>query len=585
MILDQGQALNVTLTTPVPRDADATFPGEGWFYYWKTSASLWKTKLMEHQKGPFVIVPINWSFHSETGDSFDFAEHRPETDLKKLSVIAHELNKKLIFLLPLTPTPFLPNGGLPHFLARTPSVTEDGLALMAVDSDGTFNKMYSFFDSRVFQAFTRFTHELSQYFQREGITDDVWGLKSFSYCRYRGTRSFMLDRSMVFDQSFTRYLKARHEESGNFVEGAGEEELLRNEYTQTIEKLYVENAKRSFRSHWEGTLSYCFLGASQEDTFGRMANQHQESKYSVDLLEAMTQDRLPSSVLLPTRVKRSVLLKQCEDLVLNSFLLEKLQTYQDEETTVFSPLVHFELVEGIQSAKRDRHDWGINGLLPYLRIAYPFTYLIRANDFRPSDEDYGANERLYFYQGSSIDQTNFHVMLKRFMSGEKVLLDRTYLSDDYAKKLEVFFIENSLKLEKVNFQTSIQNVTLGEGRLVIFEGDKLKALETSKLFNFWQRMIETFSLKLIALDIPESVLYFWRTRPATPHELKYEEIRRLSLYNPSSYKRKFVINLPKNTVLMKVIDPLKTEATPKPAQIEVQMLPEGSVSIDLGSFS
>lgn len=395
----------------------------------------------------------------------------------------------------------------------------------------------------------------------------------------------MTDRSIVFEQSFARYLKARKEEKGDVPEGALEEELLKLEYTQTIERLYLENARQSFSAHWEGLLNYCFIGSSQEDTFMRMGNLHNESKYSFDLLESMTQDRIPSTVLLPARVKRSVLTRQSEDLVMSSFLTEKLQSYEDEEATVFSPLVHFEFMEGVHSARKARHDWGVNGVLPYLRIAYPFTYLIRPQDYKPREEDYGQSDRLYFYMGSSLNQSNFHIMLKRFMSGERVLLDRTYLGEEFEKKLQIFFHENSLKVERVNFQTSIENITLGEGRLVIFDGEKLKELDEAKLFNFWQRVIETFTLKLISLDIPQGVLYFWRTRPANAHELTYEEIRRLSLYNPSSYKKKFTITVPKNTVLMKVIDADRSEVTPRPSQLEVLMLPEGSVSVDLGSFS
>ena len=75
----------MSLTTPVIRDEDSVFPGENWFLYWKTSASLWKTKIESRNDLGSILVPINWSFHSDTGDSYDFAVEKPETDLNKLA--------------------------------------------------------------------------------------------------------------------------------------------------------------------------------------------------------------------------------------------------------------------------------------------------------------------------------------------------------------------------------------------------------------------------------------------------------------------------------------------------------------------
>ncbi len=41
-----GQA-NPILTTPEFKDADGIFPGEQWFFYWKTTPALWKSNLEE----------------------------------------------------------------------------------------------------------------------------------------------------------------------------------------------------------------------------------------------------------------------------------------------------------------------------------------------------------------------------------------------------------------------------------------------------------------------------------------------------------------------------------------------------------
>ena len=82
-------------------DLDSVFPGENWFFYWKTSASLWAEKLKLFQGNSKVIIPINWAFHSETGDNYDFAKQKPETDLKKLVDVVRSVNLEPVFLLPL----------------------------------------------------------------------------------------------------------------------------------------------------------------------------------------------------------------------------------------------------------------------------------------------------------------------------------------------------------------------------------------------------------------------------------------------------------------------------------------------------
>lgn len=581
----QGQVTPVSLTTPVPRDEDSTFPGEGWFYYWKTSASLWRAKIQDHHQGPTLIVPLNWSFHSDTGDTYDFAQHRPETDLHKLCQIATDLSKRVVFYLPLTPVPYLPSGGLPHFLARSMSLDQEGLAQVAQDADGTIHKFYSYFDSRVYQAFTRFTHELAQYFFKTKINADVVGMRATSFNRHHGLQSLMTDRSMIFEQSFSRFLKAKLEESKGELEGSDHEAVLRHEYVDVIEKLYEENAANAFKSHWEGVVSCCFLGASKFDFLDRVGDHYSAAQYSQDLLEMLTMEQLPSSVLIPTRVKKHVLKQQCQDLVVQTFMMNRLERYEDEESTLFTPLVYFDIQALHPRVINRSHDWMSNGLIPYLRVSHPNCYTLRSPQVKPFFAENDWDERIYFYLAESLDQSTYHEMLKRFMSGGRVILDRTRISPGYQKKLEVFILENNLQTEKINFHTQIQHIRLGEGRLIMIEGLTLDSLDESKLFQFWTKILETFSLPVLELNLPEGVLSFWRTRSAHSHELSYEEIRRLSLYNPSSYKKKFSITLPKTMVLLKVVDQFYVEVHTKASTLEILMSPEGTVSLDFGVFS
>lgn len=572
----------MSLTTPVPRDEDVVFPGESWFYYWKTSASLWRTKMAQHQNH-FVIVPINWSFHSDTGDTYDFAQHRPETDLKRLSDIAHELGKKCVFFLPLTPAPFLANGGLPHLLARTLSLSDEQMGQVVVDSDGGLNRIYTFYDTRVYQAFTRFTHRLAEYFGREKIHCDVWGIKCYqSY--HDQYRSFMCDSSHIFDQSFGRYLKAKKEEDNLEIQSVDEEQICRIDYQMTIEQLYLENASKTLSNYWEGCLDICFLGASSADLGKRLTDNDSDYYYTSEVLKALRHDMLPSSVLLHSRLKKDVLGKMLNEIVQQSFLPLKLEE-DNEALPIFKPLVFFEINTLSPLSPLKDYNWKILGLDETLERYFPNSYRQTGPGINLEGQETPDLEHVHFFLGESVDKKLFHHILKLFMSGGRVVLDRTHLDQEYLKKLEVFFLENSLSVEKVHFHTSVHNINLGEGRLVVFEGENLEKLEPAKKMAFWSKLISTFDLRNVQLESPAEAVHFWQTRAASNRELNYEEIRRISLFNPTSYKKKYTLKLPKTFAFLKVVDPHHAQVDPSPHQLEISLLPDGCVSIDFGVFS
>ena len=159
--------------TPVLKEEDTIFPGEGWFFYWKTSPSLWEEKV-KSCLSRYLICPIFWGHHVTSENKFDFGEAVPETDLKKLTDIASRFEKEVIFFLPLGPAPFLPNGGVPSSISRYFSSNGRGMTLSAVDSSGNINKMVSFFDHRIFHAYSNFITTLGNFFESNGIEANVF---------------------------------------------------------------------------------------------------------------------------------------------------------------------------------------------------------------------------------------------------------------------------------------------------------------------------------------------------------------------------------------------------------------------------
>lgn len=576
--------LVVSLTTPVPRDLDTVFPGENWFFYWKTSASLWKTKLQEFP-GTKIIIPLNWSFHSETGDQFDFDDHRPETNLKKLVEIANEVGKTVIFFLPITPAPFLSNGGMPHLLARSLSLNSEQMAYGVIDADDHLMKIFSFFDTRVFEAYEKFVSKLGQYFSANKIASDVWGIRS-GYFKDGLYKSFMEDTGSSFEQAFTRFLQTKKNEDN--VLSPIEEKQLAFEFNKKILDLYESNARECIKNNYEGTLDVAFLGASTENFLKRLSGTISTIDYSAELYESLAKDIIPSSVLISHSLKKGVLTRELNDLVANSYLPSRLTTtaYEHDDLSYFAPLSFFKVYEKIDGVSSLFQNWNDHQLWDYLKSNFGWSYKIISNDtLKLHDTRTPYQEHIHLFHGHDVDHTLFNFILKTFMNGGRVILNRSGLSDEYSKRLETFFLENSLNVEKVNFKTQVQNINLGEGRLVIFDGEGFETMSKNDYQEFWETIVGTFTLVHVPIQNVEGLDYYWRTRPSSTNELRFEEVRRLSLYNPTSYRKKVKMNLSKNFVVYKVLDETNVSVQTAPNVLEIELSPEGSVIVDFGVFS
>jgi len=574
----------VSLTTPVPRDQDTVFPGENWFFYWKTSASLWKTKLQEFP-GTKIIIPLNWSFHSETGDQFDFDDHRPETNLKKLVEIATEVGKNVVFFLPLTPAPFLANGGLPHLLARSLALNNEGMAYGVIDADDHLVKIYSFFDPRVFEAFDKFLKKLGQYFSSNKITPDVWGIRS-GYFKDGHYRSFMEDTSNTFQQAFGRYLQTKTNADTEL--SPIEERQFAFEFNKTIQGLYETNARESIKDNFEGSLDVAFLGSGTENFLKRLSGTISTADYSSELYESLAKDIIPSSVLLSHRLKKGVLTRELNDLVANSYLPSRLASsaYEHEDISNFLPLSFFKVYEKVDGVSSLFQNWHDLNLWEYLKSNFGWSYKVISSDtLKLHDTKTPYQEHIHLFHGHDVDRIIFNFILKTFMNGGRVILNRSGLSDEFNKRFETFFLENNLKVEKVHFKTQVQNIALGEGRLILIEGEGFQEMSPADYLDFWKTLVETFSLVHVPIQNVDGIDFYWRTRPSSTNELKFEEVRRLSLYNPTSYRKKIKMSLSKNFVVYKVLDEINVIVQTYPSEIEIELSPEGSVIVDFGVFS
>ena len=564
----------------VPQE-DSAFPGENLFFYWKTSASLWRTKLqVAAPLGP-IMVPVNWSLHVSEDDGFDFADSKPETDLFKLVSIAEELGKAIVFLMPVTPVPFLPNGGIPHLLARHLSYDEDGLVNTVVDANDSLHKIYSFFDSQVFVGYAKFVRALGDYLKSKSINVDIWGLEA-GRVRNRTFKSFLFDRSPTYYESFNKYLKELDISTSVMEENHS---LHHDNFYGTIRKVYIEQAKTALDDNWEGIIKVGFLGSAHTDIIERMEMEENSVEQVRQVAETLCTEVLPSSALLPRQSKIGSLKALLEEIVVrntaNEFSGHKLQT--EERGSFFTPLRFFNIHHLSEGGARQTNVWENSCLYEHIGNRYRWTYT-DVHKPRFTWEEYEGSDVIHFFQSSGLSKTSFHDLIRLFMRNGKIVLDTSQIDREYQKKLESFIIENSLKVEYIKFHVEIKHISLGDGRLVITNINDLASLAKDVCASFWSRVIDTFEINHPIIPNIAGVEYIWSVRRPTGNELDYKEVRKVNIYNPSSYRRRPAFNLPKSFKIMGISETHGVTVHNGPHNVSMELPPNSCVAIQFGVF-
>src|SRR5690606_20069932 len=141
-------------------------------------------------------------------------------------------------------------------------------------------------------------------------------------------------------------------------------------------------------------------------------------------------------------------------------------------------------------------------------------------------------------------------------------------------------LENNIKNQIVHFMTSTQICELGEGRLIIYDGARLVDRTDSE--KFWSHIFKYFSLMQPELQMDDEVFSMWRIRSTTPHERSYLDVRRVNLYNPTSYKKVVTIKTNRHFACMKMVDPTRASAKSTPEGVDVELLPKSKIALDFG---
>lgn len=560
------------------KKADPVRPGEQWFFYWKTSAALWESRILQFSQHEIIFIPLYWGFHAESPTEWDFGRLHPERDLKRLTDLLTRHGRKFCWILPLTPAPFLPNGGVPVSAARTLSISSEGVHLASLDQEKKLNKMFSFFEPKVFQAFAQFCKFLGTFLAESKIKAPLWGAQFF-YHQDRKNISFICDSSIAFEQGFSRYLK-KSNPSGSDLTETKIENQLKETFSQEVGDLFKTTAEAALGPFWGGVQKIVVLGSGPRETIERsLPGGKSQLDYTRDLFHHYVNHHWISSALLTTEEKKDSLQRILSEHF-GSSEIDKRYRYEALSGELSEEFRPFGVID-IFDTKTSDHFHEI-GLVPFLNRHFKWLYQFHTElDFTPEWIDVNQH-KIKFFHGKNLDRASFAQILKLFMMGQRVLLDVDGLHSDLDKRLQIFLLENNLKSQSVNFLTQTQISELGEGRFITFAGEKL--LNEPQREKFWLNIFRYFSLVQPELLMDEDVFSLWRIRATASHELSYIDVRRVNFYNPTSYKKQVTIKTHKHFAFMKMIDPVKAEAKSTPEGVEVELLPNGKIALDFGHY-
>jgi hypothetical protein len=557
---------------------DPVRPGEQWFFYWKTSASLWEGRIQQFPQNEVIFLPLYWGFHAENASDWDFSRGQPERDLLRLVHILTQHGRRFCWILPLTPAPYLPNGGVPVSAARTLALNREGVHLAVFDHEEQLHKMYSFFEPRVFQSYTSFLGAFGHFLGTNKIKAPVWGV-TFSYYQDGRNFSFHEDFSLAFEQGFSRFLKRNYPEGTDLTDPKKEEEL-KSKFTQEVGKLFESTAEAALGPFWIGVQKIMALGASPSETILRsLPGGKSQLEYIRDLFHHFVNSDWISSALLSREEKKEplewILREHFDSRVIDQrFKFDAYKTQLDEEFRPYSVIDVF-------AGNRPQYLQKI-GLLHFLDRHFRYLYQVQENlPFTPDWIDMNQH-KVKFFQGQELDRITFAQILKLFMMGQTVLLDRSGLPEGLEKKLQIFLLENNIKMQSVNFMTSVHLCELGDGRFIFFEGEHLIANPDRE--KFWSHIFRFLNLVQPEMSQDVDVFNLWRIRATAPHELSYLDVRRVNIYNPTSYKKSISIRTHKHFAFMKMIDPTRAKAKSTPEGVEVELLPNGKIALDFGHY-
>jgi hypothetical protein len=547
-------------------DELSLFPGEHWFFYWRSSPSLWKSRIQEEIKSDLVVIPINWSAHCVESHQYDFGEVRPEANLKKLYQIIAELGLNPVFLFPMGPCPFLSNGGLPAFISSTPMVTSEGEILTSLDHMNQIHKMYSFYEPRVFQNYSRFLHGFKEMMQKEKILAPII-LADYGYLKDGDFQSFFQDRSSCFAANYRRFVALKEQEGQ-----ADQASYL--DFDKTVKDMYLTSARHQLKNSFSHVQKIVILGSAPADFHSRVLDNSHVPVICTNIMESIRKHYLVSSVLLTANEKKGFIEGMISNLfdINHSKKLLRMNFSEDDDYTQFNPLFSLNIVSP-ENLSVDKRTVLEEHMMNSVSEQSKDDFIQDVSNYRP----------VHMIASAQIDEKFLNLILRRLLDGQKILFYHSALNAGAQKRLEIFIAENNINVERLVFKEKLTSLSLNMGRLVIIDTDQVT--NESDQRELWSRLFHSLEVRNLVVEAEKGILLSWKTRSPSNNELKFEEIRRLYLYNPTSYKLKAVMTTSGNYFLLKKIDEVNCKVEVHHPHIEISLLPKASLALDFGHIT
>lgn len=478
-------------------------------------------------------------------------------------------------MIPLTPTPFMPGSGVPELLRKHYSVNPDGMVYTLFDQERNTDHVISFFDNKIFFFYKRFIKKLSSYLLEKNICTPIYGMN----CGYisKGTfHSFFYDQSRIYEKFYLRYLNISQEESNGMRYASNQVGKSSKDFSEIIYDVYRDELVENFHNLWEGTVHVTLLGVSPDNFAEQLYSVPSQKSNLRELITSISTGSVPNLNLLSNDSVENWLRKVYESLVTDAYLSEK---FGGKRKYGFVPLSFMEFYD----VAYEEINWRQMGLWQFLKNHYQGCYTDCRFSQSQSYEDENPSKRVSFICGSRLDNKSFNQMLKGFFNGGQIVLEKGALAEALQRRLELLVLENSLEVERVEFLgVEMERIHLGTGWIIILDGRRFNNKSDKEKEKIWSKIIATFDLEHFLFDIPKDVDCFWQVRIPSHDEIKYKDIRRLWLFNFSSYHKHIRANIPNRFNLLKISEQSHVKFENLKGQLRIEMPPNSLVALDFG---
>jgi len=565
----------VSLTTPEKFSQNDIYTEEGLFFYWKTTRVLWDEIISTNMFQKYLIIPVNWTSHLVAGE-LDFGKKRKELSLDALIEIGNNHGKTVILLFSISPNPIQTNGGVPSSLAYNYSMSKNGLNSFSIVGDELV-KFYSFFDTQVYRGFSEFIRKTAKAIKS---SEDSYRVVTGEFGSIDGGEfnSFFDDYGNCFKKSFAQYLTSLDERDKK-VKKIG---ALKSTFSAFVKSLYFKEVHRQFSSVF---LCHQMIGvintgerSGLTNTFSKVSN----ISLGNQIIDSYANEIIPLTWNIEKNGRYEIFSTQVKQLINSTYLDRCFDGFSDTEDSIdFLPLSLFTFVKG-NKIDDGIFDWRKVGLLSFLKNDYERCFNTKVVNLERL-RDAALTNKIIFVSAKNLNQRDFFVLKEIFVSGAQIIFDVSGISSDDEIFLKQFLAEREIKKEVVNIGIIFSIFSTGNSAMIIFDSSDFERIEENKSAKIWSKVIKSFSMNHFSFkDNDGGVISCWRSRSTKPSEMDFSEIRRLSLYNISDYKKEISFKMIEGFYLLKSIDQQNVALEKEGEMIKMRFSPKSSISLDFG---